>query len=301
MSRDPFPNEPEIEIDAWTERAPVPVRGESDLDRGGDNPTLAARDDREPLEMNDSVRAYYMRDRTYLLRESEFTTLIEIGKFRIINSEDLVQFGYASDAKRLKRDVRHLMQQELIAVKSTKTGGRETESLLVLTKRAKRLLLQSGRLPEGQEIYHGLGKLRELKHDAALYRLYQRESARIASTGGKPIRVVLDYELKRNLYRELVRLGDQSQNREAREQVAEKQGLVLVNDQVQVPDLRLEYQTADYVRQHIDLELATRNYRPRPLTRKALAGFTIYAPGEDASKLRRIFAESELTTRIFAL
>lgn len=299
MSRDLFPNEPEI--DTRAERTPAPVRGDSDLDRGSDNPAVAPGADHETPEIDDSVRAYYLRDRTYLLRESEFTTLVEIGKFRVIHSKDLVQFGYAGDTKRFNRDVRHLMQQRLVAMKSTKNDGRETESLLVITKKAKRLLQQSGRLPEGQAIYHGLVKLREAKHDAALYRLYQREKARIQSAAGRPLRVVLDYELKRNLHRELARLGDQSQTREARERVAQKQGLVLVNDKVQVPDLRLEYETADHERRHVDLELATRNYRPRALTQKAKAGFLIYAPREDASKLRRIFDESELTARIFAL
>ena len=50
-----------------------------------------------------------------------------------------------------------------------------------------------------------------------------------------------------------------------------------------------------------NLELATRNYRPRALAQKAKAGFSIYAPREDVSKLRRILDESELTARIFSL
>lgn len=299
MSRDPFPNEPEI--DPRAERATVPVHRDSDRDPNSDNQTVAPGDDLERPEIDDSVRAYYLRDRAYLLRESEFTTLVEIGKFRVINSKDLAELGYAGDAKRLNRDVRHLAEQGLIAVKSTKAGSREKESLLVLTKKAQRLLQQSGRLPEGQAIYHGLVKPREASHDAALYRLYQREAARIDSAGGRPLRVTLDYELKRNLHRELAQLGYQGQTREARERVAEKQGLVLVNDKVQVPDLRLEYETADHEHRHVDLELATRNYRPRTMAQKAKAGFSIYAPREDASKLRRIFDESEITARIFAL
>jgi len=299
MSRDPFPNEPVIH--ARAERTRAPVQDDSSRDRSSENPILASGDDHERPEIDDSVRAYYLRDRTYLLRESEFTTMVEIGKFRVINSKDLSQFGYAGDAKRLNRDVRHLAQEGLVAVRSTKTGSRGKESLLVLTKKAQRLLRQSGRLPEGQAIYYGLVKPREVRHDAALYRLYQRESARIESAGGRPLRVALDYELKRNLHRELARLGDQAQSREARERVAEKQGLVLVNDKVQVPDLRLEYETADHEHRHVDLELATRNYRPRALAQKAKAGFSIYAPREDASKLRRIFDESELTARILAL
>ena len=298
MSRDQFSHEPEI--DERGKNGFVQDRGDSTCDLGGDSRSVASQSDRQRPQMDDSLRAYYLRDRTYLLRESEFTTLAEIGKFRVIDAKDLVQFGYSGDAKRTNNDIRHLTQQGLVAVKSIKRG-RGTETLFVLTKKAKRLLLHSGRLPEGQAIYHGLVKPREATHDAALYRLYQRESARIEGAGGRPIRVALDYELKRNLHREMTRLEGTGQSREARERVAEKQGLVLVNDKVQVPDLRLEYETADHERRHIDLELATRNYRPRALAQKAKAGFSIYAPREDASKLRRIFDEAELTARIFAL
>jgi hypothetical protein len=299
MSRDPFPNEHEIDVRA--ERSRIPVHRDNNLRRGTDTPTVASEDGRQTPEIDDSIRAYYLRDRTFLVRESEFATLVEIGKFRVIDAKDLAQFGYAGDAKRLNRDVRNLVQQGLAAVRSTQNGSREKETLVVLTKKGRCLLMQSGRVPEGQAIYHGLVKPREAKHDAALYRLYQRESARIENAGGRPLRISLDYELKRNLHRELAQLGGHGQSSEARERVAERQGLVLVDDKVQVPDLRLEYETADHERKHVDLELATRNYRPRALTQKAKAGFSIYAPREDASKLRRVFDESELTARIFTL
>jgi hypothetical protein len=299
MSRDPFPNEPEI--GEQTERTPVPVDGDRNADHTSDSQSVASRDGRQRPEVDDSVRTYYLRDRTFLLRESEFTTLVEIGRFRVVHSKDLAEFGYVGDTKRLNQDVRHLQQQGLVEVKSIERGSKDAENLLVLTKKAKRLLVQSGRVPQGQAIYYGLKKPREAKHDAALYRLYQKESARIESAGGGPLRVSLDYELKRILHRELVQLGNQGLTREARERVAEKLGLVLVNDKVQIPDLRLEYETADHERRHIDLELATRNYRPRALAQKAKAGFSIYAPREDASKLRRVFDESELTARIFSL
>jgi hypothetical protein len=310
MSRDPSPSGPDS-FDR-EDLAPTPeprhrsadthdrpVAGARDL-TGGSQPH-ASEDPRRRPETRDSARAYYLRDRTYFLRESEFTTLIEIGTFRVVNAEDLTQFGYGGDAGRMNRDTRHLEQQGLVAVKPLKNEGTGTERLLVLTRKAKTLVLKSGRLPEGQAIYHGLVKPREAKHDAALYRLYKRESARVENAGGRPIRVVLDYELKRHLHRDLAELGDAARTRGERERIAEKHGLVLINDKVQVPDLRLEYETADHECKHIDLELATRNYRPRALAQKAKAGFSLYAPREDASKLRRILDEAELTARILSL
>ncbi|HLK06250.1 MAG TPA: hypothetical protein VKT53_17570 [Candidatus Acidoferrum sp.] len=299
MSRDPFPNEPEI--DDRAERTAVPVHRDSDRDRNSDNQTVASGDDHERPEIDDSVRAYYLRDRTYILRESEFTTLVEIGKFRVVDSADLAQFAYGGDAERAARDLRNLERQGLVVRKPLTQEPKRSERLVVLKKKAKRLLLNSGRVPQGQAIYHGLVKPREVKHDTALYRLYQKEANRISREGGKPLRVVLDYELKRNVQRELAGLGEAAQTRDAREQVAARHGLALVGDRIQIPDLRLEYETADHEHRETNLELATRNYRPRALAQKAKAGFSIYAPREDASKLRRILDESELTARIFSL
>ena len=51
----------------------------------------------------------------------------------------------------------------------------------------------------------------------------------------------------------------------------------------------------------VDLELATRQYRPQSLAEKAKAGFAIYGRAEDASRLRRILDEYELTREILTL
>ena len=49
------------------------------------------------------------------------------------------------------------------------------------------------------------------KHDADLYRLYQAQAERIEAAGGRVARVILDYELKRNLNRELASLAPEGQ------------------------------------------------------------------------------------------
>jgi hypothetical protein len=65
--------------------------------------------------------------------------------------------------------------------------------------------------------------------------------------------------------------------------------------------MRIEYQTAELELQRVDLELATRHYRPLGLAAKAKAGFSLYSHREDASRLRRILDEQELTARILTL
>ena len=101
--------------------------------------------------------------------------------------------------------------------------------------------------------------------------------------------------------RDLSALGPQSDLREARERIAEEHALSIVNGKIQMPDLRIEYETAEMDRKHVDLELTTRNYRPRAMAEKAKAGFSLYAPREDASRLRRILDQREITAEILSL
>ena len=258
------------------------------------------RNERVP-EALDSPRAHYTRDRTYFLRDSELETLAEVGTFRVIAARDLARAGYGGDAERMEREIRRLKQQSLLAEKRFPLGQNNATRLFALTKRGARLVRKSGRVPDEQAIYHGFAKPREAKHDADLYRLYQAEVARIESTGGRATRVVLDYELKRNLNRDLAALDEEGRTAEALGQIAERHGLSVVGGKIPVPDLRVEYDTSDMERQHVDLELATRNYRPRALGEKAKAGFSLYARREDTSRLRRVLDESEITAKILSL
>jgi hypothetical protein len=275
------------------DEAQVPANDVRSTDR-------STRNQRVP-EALDSPRAHYTRDRTYFLRDSELQTLAEVGTFRVIAAPDLARAGYGGDVERMEREIHRLKQQSLVSEKRLPAGRKNPTRLFALTKQGSRLVRKSGRVPDEQTIYHGFRKLREAKHDADLYCLFQAEVDRIASAGGRPTRVVLDYELKRNLNRDLAALEEQGRSPERLEQIAERHGLSVVNGKIPVPDLRVEYDTSEMERQHVDLELATRNYRPRALAEKAKAGFSLYARREDSSRLRRVLDESEITARILSL
>jgi hypothetical protein len=113
--------------------------------------------------------------------------------------------------------------------------------------------------------------------------------------------VLLDYELKQNLNRDLTLLGPEKANTDRKSQVAEKHGLQLVDGKIPVPDLRIEYETAELELCCMDLELAPGDYLPRALAEKARAGFSFYSRPEDASRLRRILDDHELTAGILSL
>lgn len=311
MSRDFYSYDPQDPRDA-APRAPrrhrEPEPSETRTGRGsGDAPHTDRKEsearERSVLrpEREDSPRACYVRDREYLLRESEIHALGELGRFRVVAPSDLAKYGYAGDSARMERDIRRLKEQSLLTEKTLEISGKKTLRVLTLTKQGAKLLRKTNRLADEQEIYHGLVKPREAKHDADLYRLYQKETRQIERAGGKPLRVILDYELKRDLYRDLVALGPQKDDPDAKGLVAEKHHLQAVNGKIPLPDLRIEYENAQGELSRVDLELATRHYRPRGLGAKARAGFSLYSHPEDASRLRRILNDQDLTEGILAL
>jgi hypothetical protein len=113
--------------------------------------------------------------------------------------------------------------------------------------------------------------------------------------------VLLDFELKRNLNRDLALLGPGKDDPDRKRELAEKHHLKIVNGKIPVPDLRVEYETPELELRRVDLELATRDYRPRAMAEKASAGFSLYGRSEDASRLRRVLDEREITARILTL
>src|SRR6266480_3046306 len=83
--------------------------------------------------------------------------------------------------------------------------------------------------------------------------------------------------------------------------VANEYDLKVVNDKIPVPDLRIEYEDESRELRRLDLEIATRDYRPQGLAEKAKAGFHLFARQQDHAKLRRVLDTQEITARIFAL
>ncbi len=70
---------------------------------------------------------------------------------------------------------------------------------------------------------------------------------------------------------------------------------------IQIPDLRLEYQTPAGDAGRVDLELATEHYKPSQLAAKAQAGFTIYAPASHAGRITAALDERSITAEILSL
>jgi hypothetical protein len=245
-------------------------------------------------------KVYDIRGRTYRLRTSEIATMLEIGKFRLLVMEDLREFAY-DDETRLRPDVENLIRQGLVQMKSVPHEDKGMRQLLALTKAGHRFLTQAGIAGKDQALYHGFTKPREAHHDADLYRLFQKAAEKIEQAGGRNLRIVLDYELKKRVYHDLAKLSREGVSAGNKRSVAECHGLQVVGGKIPLPDMRIEYETPDGDRARVDTELATSHYRPRNLAEKVRAGFSIYAHPSDVSNLRRVLDQRELTAEILSL
>jgi len=238
---------------------------------------------------------------TYSLRTSEIQTLRELGTFRAVDSEALGEIGYSGNRNRLEQDLRNLIRQSLITRRAIEGPESKRMHVLSLTKAGQRLLRNHKLMPKDRPIYYGLVKPKEAQHDATLYRLYHRAAHQIERDGGKVRTVALDYELKKRINRELARLGPDRHNPGKKVEIAEAHGVRVVNDRVVVPDLQIEYENAEGQIARVNLELATKHYRPSQLQAKAQAGFSLYAPAQDADRLRRVLNDREITAEILSL
>ena len=246
-------------------------------------------------------KVYEIRGRTYRLRTSELAAMVEVGKFRAISEEDLIEFAYGSDKDRMRPDVENLIRQGLVLMKSIPHEEKGSRQLLTLTKAGHRFLTENRFAGKEQALYFGFAKPREAHHDADLYRLYQKAAGKVERAGGRNLRVVLDYELKKSLYHDLAKLGPDRASAESKRTIAERHGLQVVRGKIPLPDVRIEYDTPDGERARVDIELATGHYRLRNLVEKVRAGFSIYAHASDVSNLRRILDQRELTAEILSL
>ena len=248
------------------------------------------------LHFSDGRAVLSDRDRGYRLTESEMRTATDLGKFRIIGTNDLAQHAYSGYREKAKKEIENLVRLGL-ARKGTFEGPEaSSRELLTLTKRGHHLLCVNRLIPPNQAVYHGFVNPREANHDADLYRLYEKEASRIEAQGGRNLRVVLDYELKRKINGEIARFGVDS-----RPEIAARHGLSVVKNKIPVPDLRIEYETRDGEAARVNLELVTEHYRGRSVEEKVRAGFSLYTPRGEANRLRRVLDQRELTAEIFSL
>jgi DNA-binding MarR family transcriptional regulator len=246
------------------------------------------------------------------LRPEEIRTISEVGRFRVVSARDLTDTIYRGNSGQAERDLSFLRQKNLVNtsfVNARRDGqNRPVERIQVvtLTPEGKHLLRETGQLRDDQEIYSGLVKPREAEHDAQIYRAYLKEWERIEKEGGTNPRVVLDFELKSGIQKAIhakQKAEPDDDISTIKQQVAEQFDLKFIDNSIQIPDVRIEYDLDQGSRSgHSDVEVATAAYHGKHLSAKTQAGFRIYASASDrASLMARIEYDHHMMSEILDL
>lgn len=246
------------------------------------------------------------------LRPEEIRTLNEVGRFRVINTHDLTNTIYRGNSGQMECDLSFLRQKNLVNtdfINARRDGqNRRVERIQVvtLTPEGRNLVQRTGQLRNDQEVYSGLVKPREAEHDAQVYRAWLKEWDRIEKEGGSNPRIVLDFELKADIQKAIHARQKANPDEELdsiKQQVAEEFDLSFIDDSIQIPDLRIEYDLDQGpLSGHSDVEVATAAYSGKHLSAKARAGFHIYASASDRATLTaRIEDDHEMMQGILDL
>ncbi len=254
-----------------TDRAPERQARDQPRSRAED---VAARD--FALPRGEAREVVQFRGREYALNGSETRALATVGAFRVVSPGDVGDGAHGEDARH--GDWRHLTEQGLLT-RDTITDEHGSRHVVALTPEGKDLLDAHARdRPDGsrQEYYADIVKPRELNHDSQIYRLYREEAAAIEAEGGRITRLVLDYELKRD-YQEFLNRDDRDDDLDQdRLAFAKAHDLPVIDGHLELPDLRIEYETEDGRIAYRDVELVTEHYSRGQLSGKTTAGFACY-------------------------
>ncbi len=264
---------------------------------------LAFRSGSEASSVADGRTPDRVREREPLpsLDEPDVKTLADIGTFRALAFEDLARHRYGGDLDEARKHLATLTRHGLIRSRTTYP---ERAVYMTLTVAGHQRISARGQPKNpSQRLYHGFVNVRDARHDAALYRLYHQEMARIELMGGRVRRVILDFELKQSINRQLAKLKSLPDTEQVliKQQIAQEHGLSVVKGKIPLPDLRLEYEGPDLQLGKVDLELVTSHYRHENLAAKAEAGFAMYVFAEDAARLRPAMEDPEIMQDILSL
>jgi hypothetical protein len=221
-----------------------------------------------------------------------------------VSTEALFKYRYHDKPPAFEKEISRLQQQGLLLRRSISVGkNRDTLIIVALTKEAVKLVRQDSGTPNNQAVYAGFVKPAEVPHDAAIYDMYQSEAAQIVGKGGKVQRVVLDYELKKEVYSRLARERDSGalEYVTRQQEIAEEQRLPMIEGKIALPDLRIEYETPEGDLDHVDLELVTEHYHRGHMAMKARAGFKMYGFVSTSRGRRAQWEGRELTANVLSL
>ena len=254
----------------------------------------------DPLERIARERAPYdARDRARRsLQERKDALVTDVGLFRSLDYRDAVRVHFDGNAVAAARGVGAMIRRGLL--EEHRSRDPRDAGIRVLTATPTGAALARWLAPvrgyaADQQTWAGMGKVREMAHDTAVYRAAQAEARRLAAAGARILRIRLDAELQQVVARReaaaRARTG-LAAAAAARQQAALDLALTVTPDgQVVYPDVQLEYEAAAGRTGHVSIEVASEHYRSRAIACKANAGCRIYATNaRAAATVRRTLA-----------
>src|SRR5260370_41836394 len=132
--------------------------GQSDRDRDS-GPARSGR------AFDRSRTIYRGRDREYSLRDSEVRTLTDVGKFRVVPTDDLARLGYHGDQAHMEADVKNLTRHGLVERRTIEGHSSYSTRGLTLTNAGHPRLERPQLDSNPQTTYHGPVKPTESRDD----------------------------------------------------------------------------------------------------------------------------------------
>ena len=238
------------------------------------------------------------RDRLSYQRLLE-RSLVDVGLYRSVSFRDLAEAHFDGHPYVARRAVNQWIRAG--AFKETTARGPKGNSYKVLTatpagaELARRQAVGQG-LDPGQRTWAGLVKSGELAHDTEVYRAAREEVKRLLADQATIRRIRIDAELKSIVAKRSETARDRDGKAAAdieRMQATEDLGLpVDDNGKVHYPDVQIEYTDADGRTDHVNVEVATNDYRNRSIQAKAAAGFVIHGNGGGGARVSKAFGRS---------
>ncbi len=305
MSRRPVPNPPEgsrfPEIGAPPDRVPSPrpsrlTAPSRQKVRARSEPIVETRDrGREELVHIRPGRCERAAQGSsqwgrYRLAGYSVEALRLVGSFGTVDLVDLA--GGFRSARQASRSIAELQRAGLLRVERFRRGRRLVDAA-TLTVAGKRLMERAvdPRGPgdeEAQSYRAGPARSTQVLHDTAVFRAARKEVEAIEVGGGRVRRIRTDDDLQRLAWRRIESAKRDGLTREDAQAVASRALRLSIRDgKLTFPDVRIEYQQIaddrEPVWRHLDVEIATPDYRGPALRAKQAAGFRLYMMNSDGS------------------
>ncbi|HXB57219.1 MAG TPA: hypothetical protein VN461_20815 [Vicinamibacteria bacterium] len=239
---------------------------------------------------DDALKPYTQDGRELEVTRAQAETIHDLGRFRVARVEAIERHVFA-DNPVAKDQIAELKRSGLVNEHVSESGQR----YLTLSRRGRALDI---RTDPRQELYSGIKRPAELKHDSAVYEAYQHARQGMEKDGNSITLVRLDYELKRDIGREAYIKAAQDLRAEHKDiqgipkqerqqaisraaiPVATARDLPADEDGVDYPDLQIEYERPDGTIGRVNVEIVTENYKAADLAAKSGAGFQLYLPAD---------------------